>query len=226
MAVIAQLRIPADSFELGRILEMEAGTAVVLENLVPLGETAIPFFSVSDDARGSFEANVRDHPSVDRLEEVSQHADETLFSLEWDAQRDVFIQGVVDLEGQILDATGSTDSWQFEIRFPTHDKLGEFTEYCEDAHIDLEVGRLYNPTKPGSGIWYGLTTAQRRTLIAAVDGGYYSIPRRMSTKDLAEEFGISDQAVTERLRRAIVTLTENTLVEAEDRSDAEFDQGD
>jgi hypothetical protein len=44
-----------------------------------------------------------------------------------------------------------------------------------------------------------------------VEGGYYDIPRRMSTKDLAEEFGVSDQAITERLRRAIVALTENTI---------------
>lgn len=45
----------------------------------------------------------------------------------------------------------------------------------------------------------------------AVAGGYYAIPRHLSTKDLAKEFDSSDQAVTERLRRAIVTLTEHTL---------------
>jgi predicted DNA binding protein len=226
MAVIAQLRIPATSFELGRILEMESGTAIVLENLVPLGETAVPFFTVSGDAHETFEASVRDHPSVTRLDEVGRHAEERLFSLEWDATRDVFVQGVVEHGGQILDGTGSADSWQFEIRFPIHDRLSEFTEYCDDANIDLDVGRLYNPTTPGNGIWYGLTTAQRETLMAAVRGGYYAIPRRMSTTDLADRFDISDQAVTERLRRAIVTLTENTLVAAEDQAEADFDPAD
>ena len=58
----------------------------------------------------------------------------------------------------------------------------------------------------------------------AVEGGYYSIPRRMSAQDLADEFGISDQAVTERLRRAIVTLTENTLIAMRDDQEEEFDQ--
>jgi hypothetical protein len=34
----------------------------------------------------------------------------------------------------------------------------------------------------------------------------------MSTADLAEEFDVSDQAITERLRRAIVALAEHTLL--------------
>ncbi len=44
MAVIAHLRIPADSFELGRILDLEASGLIELENMVPMGEKAVPFF--------------------------------------------------------------------------------------------------------------------------------------------------------------------------------------
>ena len=70
--------------------------------------------------------------------------------------------------------------------------------------------------RPETGLWYGLTEAQRDALVLAVEGGYYSIPREMSTNDLGRALEISDQAVTERLRRAIATLTENTLVRATD----------
>lgn len=41
--------------------------------------------------------------------------------------------------------------------------------------------------------------------------GYYDIPRGCTTKELADELGISDQAVTERLRRAIGSLVRHTL---------------
>ncbi|GAB3704987.1 helix-turn-helix domain-containing protein [Halorubrum pallidum] len=41
--------------------------------------------------------------------------------------------------------------------------------------------------------------------------GYYEIPRGCTTKELADELEISDQAVTERLRRAIVALVTYTL---------------
>ncbi|ELY41616.1 helix-turn-helix domain-containing protein [Natronorubrum sulfidifaciens] len=223
MAVIAHLRIPAASFELGRILELEASGTVELENMVPLGEKAVPFFSVSDEVRESFEENVENHPSVERIIEVTRHDAERLYSLEWNVGRDVFLQGIVDLQGQLLSATGTVRTWEFEIRFPTHETLSEFQEYCSNAHIPLEVGRIYNPVRPGTGIWYGVTQAQRETLVRAVQGGYYSIPRQMSTQDLADELGISDQAVTERLRRAIETLTTNTLIAMEEELDEEFE---
>ena len=222
MPVIAHLRISADSFELGRILELDAPGTVELETMVPLGETAVPFFSVSEEVRESFEKNVSNHPSVDNIVEVTRHDSERLYSLNWNIGRDVFFQGIVDLNGQLLSATGTASTWEFEIRFPTHDALSEFQEHCSNAHISLEVGRIYNPTRPETGMWYGVTHAQRATLMRAVQGGYYSIPRRMSTQDLADDLDISDQAVTERLRRAIVTLTENTLIAMQDELDEEF----
>lgn len=222
MAVIANLRIPSDSFELGRILDLNASGAIELENLVPMGEKAVPFFSVSDAVREDFESNVEDHPSVDRIVEVTRHDGERLYSLDWNVGRDVFFQGVLDLRGQLLSGTGTADTWQFEIRFLTHENLGEFQEHCSNAHIPLEVGRIYNPVRPGTGMWYGVTEPQRVALMRAVQRGYYSIPRETSTMELAAELGISDQAVTERLRRAIETLTENTLLAMQDAQDGEF----
>jgi len=224
MAVIAHLRIPADSFELGRILELDTGGTIELENMIPMGEKAVPFFSVSDDVRGSFERNVENHPSVERIVEVTSHDGERLYSLDWNVSRDLFFQGIVELEGQLLSATGTVDTWEFEIRFLSHEALSEFQEYCSNAHISLEVGRIYNPVRPGAGMWYGVTDTQREALMRAVQGGYYSIPRQMSTQDLADELGISDQAVTERLRRAIVALTENTLIAVKEEHEEEFDQ--
>ncbi|WP_224926111.1 helix-turn-helix domain-containing protein, partial [Saliphagus infecundisoli] len=108
-------------------------------------------------------------------------------------------------------------------KFRVEASLSEFQDYCSNAHIPLEVGRIYNPVRPGTGMWYGVTQAQRETLMRAVQGGYYSIPRRMSTQDLADDLGISDQAVTERLRRAIVALTENTLIAMEEELAEEFE---
>lgn len=222
MAVIVHLRIPADSFELGRILEVREKGTVELENMVPLGQKAVPFFSVTDDVRDSFEKTVRDHPSVEGILEITSHDNERLYSLDWNVARDVFFQGIVELNGQLLSASGTASTWEFEIRLPTHEALSEFQDYCENAHLPLEVGRIYNPVRPEAGIWYGVTSPQRETLMRAVEGGYYSIPRQMSTQELAEEFDISDQAVTERLRRAIMTLTENTLIKMQAEQDEEF----
>jgi predicted DNA binding protein len=116
----------------------------------------------------------------------------------------------------MLHAVGKPQTWHFELRFPSHEQLSAFQEFCKGGHITLTVTRIYNPTKPGSGPYFGLSKPQRETIVRAVEGGYYSIPRTISTQALADEFGISDQAVTERLRRAISTLVENTLIGTEE----------
>lgn len=221
MSVIAQLRIPASSFELGRILEMEGTTSIELENLVPLGEKAVPFFTVHDGSRDAFEENVREHPSVESVRILSQHDERTLYALDWAVSRDLFFEGLKESDAQLLSATGTSGTWAFEIRFADHEALGGFREHCENAHISLDVRHVYNPTKPDVGPWYGLTDPQRETLIRAVEGGYYSIPRRMSTQDLADVLDVSDQAVTERLRRAIVALVESTLMAAREDGDSD-----
>lgn len=215
MSVIAELRIPADDFELGRVLRMGTETTVTLESMVPLGETAAPFFWVHDGDIDKFEQSTGEHPTVEQLREVESHEGRTLFALDWNVTRDHVFEAIAESDAQLLSARGTPREWEFELRFPSHDALSAFREYCENAHVSVEVVRIFNPTKPDSGPWFGLTNPQRETLVRAVTGGYYDIPRRLSTEDLAEEFGVSDQAVTERLRRAIVTLVENTLMAAE-----------
>jgi len=223
MSVIAHLRVRADSFELGRILDITDGTSIALENLVPLGEQAVPFFTIfGAEESQQFKMSVQDHPSVRDIQRVSSHDDRTLFALDWDISADRLFRGIHESNAHLLSATGGPQNWELELRFRSHEALSEFKEYCSEANIALEVGRIYNPTRPESGPFYGLTQRQRDTLIRAVEGGYYSLPRQLSTKDLADEFGISDQAVTERLRRAIVSLVDNSLVAAMEERD-EFD---
>jgi len=219
MAVIAHLRVPAAAFELGQILDVTSGTKVVLENLVPLGEKAVPFFSVHGDIASSFRETVQNHPAVTEIREISEHDDRVLYALDWQVGTDTFFQGLADFRATILSATGGVDTWEFELRFTTHENLGAFREYCSEQGIHIDLGRIYNPTRPEGGPFYGLTQPQRETLMRAVEGGYYSIPREVSTKELAREFDISDQAVTERLRRAIITLVENSLVAATEAAD-------
>ncbi|MFC6757357.1 MULTISPECIES: helix-turn-helix domain-containing protein [Haloarcula] len=214
MAVLAHLRIPAGTFELGQILDMTEGASIKLETLVPLGEKAVPFFSVHGTVASTFEANVRAHDSVTSITAVSEHDDSILYALDWEVGADSFFRSIAETGATILSATGGPDTWAFELRFPTYETLEAFREHCSARNVLVEIDRIYNPSRPESGPFYGLTQPQREALVRAVEGGYYSIPRRVSTKDLAEEFGISDQAVTERLRRAILTLVDNSLVAA------------
>ncbi|MFC7136296.1 helix-turn-helix domain-containing protein [Halobaculum litoreum] len=212
MTVIVHLRVPADAFELGRILRRAGDAAVALETMVPLGELAVPFFWVDDGGSAPFEAAVARHGTVSSVRRVGSREGRTLYELAWDSGADRLFAAVREVEATVLNAGATAATWEFELRFPSHDALGRFRTRCQEAGIPLDVGRVYNPAKLDGSAWYGLTEAQRRTLSAAVREGYYAIPRRISTRELGEEFGVSDQAVTERLRRAIVSLTEHTVL--------------
>lgn len=210
MAVIVDLALPSQQFELGRILGMEGDTSVVLETMVPLGKRTVPFFRVHE-GRTSFEESVQGHPAVNDIEVISTHDGEVLYALDWDVSEDTFFEGLIERAANLLEAQGGADTWTFELRFQSHADLSSFQDHCTDHDIPIEVQRLYNPTKPDAGPWYGLTSVQRTALGRAVEAGYYSIPRQISTDELAAEFGITDQAVTERLRRGIQNLVSNTL---------------
>lgn len=211
MSVIVELSMSPSEFGLGRVLAVEGDASLSLETMVPLGERSIPFFRLHDDCRESFEAAVRDHATVDRIERVDAHGDESLYALDWEVGDDDLFAEMLAADAHLLEATGTADVWRFELRFPSHDCVSAFRDSCREAGIAFDIDRVFNPTERDAHPWYGLTEPQRETLAHAVEQGYYDIPRRVSTKALAADLGVSDQAVTERLRRAIATLVENTL---------------
>ena len=220
MAVIVELALDPTDFEIGRILTVPSASSVTLETLVPLGPTAVPLVRLHHAGRAEFERAVRESAKVRSLTAVNGHDDQHLYALDWDVAEDAFFAAIRETDGQILQATGEVKRWTFRLWFPDHDCVSDFQTALADAELAFDLHGIYNPTKPDAGPWFGLTKAQRDTLVLAVDNGYYDIPRRISTAELAEEFGISDQAVTERLRRAIAKLTTNALLVDEDEAPA------
>lgn len=211
MSVIVELSVPGEDFGLGQVLEVVSGIAIELESMVPLGETAIPFFWVHNSHRDIFRANLAEQDFITDISEIDTLDSKTLYALEWVGKTDKLFQGIQQRGAQVLGATGTPREWEFELRFPDHEALSDFQRYCNQEEISLDVARIYNPTRPDSGPWFGLTPVQRETLLLAIEQGYYEIPRQCTTIELAEELGVSDQAITERLRRAIVTLVSNTV---------------
>ena len=215
MSVITEVRISSDDFELGQILNVEEASAIELETLVPSGDVTVPLFWVYEPVEPGFLDTVERYPTVNSVTEVDVFEDRTLFRLDWDASQDHFFQCILDQEGQILNATGTPKGWDFEIRFSSREALSQWQDCCENAHISLSIMRIYNPTGPEAGPWYGLSEPQREAITLAIRMGYYDIPRGCTTEELADELGISDQAVTERLRRAIGAFVRHALLTPE-----------
>jgi predicted DNA binding protein len=218
MSVIAELKITPEDFELGRMLEFGRSKTIELETMVPTGGKTVPFFWVFSQESERFQQQVRRHDSVSRLVVVDEYGDRRLFALEWETGSDRLFEGIAAVEAQILTASGRASAWTFKLRFPSHERLSAFKRHCEKEGIRLDVSRVYVDSERRPGQEFGVTEPQREALTLALQRGYYDIPRDCTTAELAAELGISDQAVTERLRRAIRRLGEETVLGADDRS--------
>lgn len=218
MVVIVRAGIEPGSFVLGRILRLDEGMTIDLETYVPSGDRTELFFSTTGPpaAREAFVERVGGHPSVADITEIEAFEDQTLLAIEWDVASDSLFQGVRKCHGQIMNVTGTPDEWEFTIRFRVYGGLGRFHEFCEDRDIDfglLQVYQLRESRSESGTRLFGMTDTQCETLIRAVERGYFAVPRQCSTADLATEFGVSDQSITERIRRGVANFVRHTFLE-------------
>ncbi|WP_256391837.1 helix-turn-helix domain-containing protein [Natronoarchaeum rubrum] len=217
MSVVVEFGLDSGEFELGRILELTAGEELQLEAVVPTGERAVPSFWTDGVDVEAFEGRVRDHEAVESLTAVQTAGERCLYALEWNRRSDPVIAGIRSEGGQLLQASAEADGWEFQIRFPTRGPLSAYQSRLRDAGIVPSIRRVYTPSDLDGAGGYGLTDSQREALTLAVARGYYDVPRSCSTAALGEALGVSDQAITERLRRGTDALVSATLLpDAED----------
>lgn len=95
--------------------------------------------------------------------------------------------------------------------FPDHDSLSRTYEYCTERGLSMDIQKIYDLDEGRQGR-FRLTDDQQDILAVAFDRGYYKVPRRVTLSGIADEFDVSHQALSERLRRAHENLINNTVI--------------
>jgi len=221
MSVIARFSVPADQFALGDALEVRDGVRIRLESMVPTGTATVPYLWVESDDADAVRTALRDTPLVEDVRLVDDIGPETLIRVDWSADADGLVDAIDDADAVVLEAEGRGNSWSFRLRFPDHQRLSAFYRRCSHEGLALELEELNNPLGSASGGDHGLTETQREALLVALAEGYFDVPRKVSLQDLAGQFGISDTALSQRLRRGLTGLVSSTLFQhpREDRED-------
>jgi len=205
MTVVLEAAIDAKAFELGRLCSDIAKMTCELERAVPVGGQVFSLVRVFDRDGDAFERAAASNQHVRGLEMLEAHDGAALYSIEWDDERDAFIEAIRATDGHVLEGRcRDAETWQFELLFPDRDCLSAFHDRLLQVGTTFEVRSIGDPVRSGSGD--ALSEAQREALVRAIERGYYDIPRQVSASELADEFDISDQAISERLRRAIAAL--------------------
>lgn len=212
MSVIARIGVPAQDFPLDRALLAGSDARVQLERVIPLGEEAIPYLWISEDTVEGIRSATDADPSVDAAEVIDEVDGEALVRIEWEATPDGFLRTLAESDAVLLDGVGTDGSWEFELRFPDHEAMSNFYRQCTERGISVNLERVQSRDGAGNlGLEYSLTDLQRETLLAAFEEGYFAVPRGVTLVELAERLGVSDSAVSQRLRRGVAKLVGATL---------------
>lgn len=189
-------------------------------------ETLRLLFWVETQHAASLEAAFEQDPSVTKLRRVIELDDRQLYSVDQqgeDIKADAY-QRLVDQGCVIRNAVVDHDGWIIQVAYPDRESLAEFLDYCENRDIEFELRRLLteDDSSVASGE-FGLTPRQSEILEAAVREGYFEIPRDASLAELGDAVGISGNAASERLRRAMNALVQNTILDARSGENAASD---
>lgn len=212
MSIITELTVPAEQFALYETLCEVPGMIVEVERIVAYEPDGImPYFWVSNGDIERFETAIENDPSIEDLTKLDELDEAVLYRANWIQNIECVVYTYTETGGVLLDATGRDDQWELKLRFDTEDDLSQFSSYMDENDLTMDLNRLYRPSRPTSESSPTLTETQRETVLAGLESGYYEIPRETRPKDLAEEFGISHQALSKRFRRAHRALAENAF---------------
>lgn len=214
--IIFEFTVPAADFVLGEALGDTPDVLVEAERFIPTNDEPLPFLWVTDGATSEFETRVRDDSTVDRLVRTVQLQTGALYRLEWDYDDG---EGDGDLlewfatashDSTALQATGCEGTWTLKLRFPSRGDLDALQTFLGDHDVGYDVVRLYDLDDPKLG-QYNATRKQREALLAALEQGYFAIPREATLQDVAAALDISAKSASERIRRGQTNLITNTL---------------
>ena len=211
MATIVRGTIPAAEFALYETLESVGSVEFEAERIIESGEETVMPLIWARGADDAIDAALAADPSVEHAETLADFDDETLYRMEWVTNVSLVTQIITNARAAITDAHGVDGRWYFRVMYPTRDSLAETNAFCEDSGLTFDVTAIREMDGDPVGR-YGLTEQQYETLTLAVEAGYYEIPRTVSASDLADDLGISHQALSERLRRGTKALVEDTLL--------------
>jgi predicted DNA binding protein len=217
MSVIIVCTVPATEFLLGEFFRRHPAVRATLEQVVPLGDDPVPYLWLQEAE--TVMAELEREQAVDTVEKLDETEAGQLVKVGWDSSPDRLIDVIADSDGTLLKGHIDDEQWTLHLRFPDRDRLERFHEACRTQNIDLLVDSIHNGRSDEPAAFDGLTDEQAATLEVALERGYFEVPRQATLEELATEFGISDTAVSQRLRRALGTLVVSSLGPTEENED-------
>lgn len=211
MSIIAEFGIPSEEFALYETLVAVPEMVVEIERVVAHEPGRImPLFWTRGDSHTEFEDAAADDSSVENITKLDESDDGVLYRAEWVRNVETVAYAYTETGATIIEATGQNERWNVQMRFDDEASLSTFREYLDENGYQFELNAIYRQHRPmmdGEEV----TAPQREALLCALDAGFYDVPRDSTMDDVAADLGISQQALSKRLRRGHRNLIESSL---------------
>ncbi|SFS66683.1 helix-turn-helix domain-containing protein [Halostagnicola kamekurae] len=216
MTFVAEFTISSAEFSFGAVLREHPGLAIEFESVVPTHHGLMPFIFVwSDGNYDEIEPRIRSDRAVETVTEMDRFDDGRLYKVTWSDSVPGLADALLESRATLLEGIGTDEGWTFEIRFREQERIEAFQARVDEYDISLELERLRAELEVSTSTQYDLTDKQYETLITAFDAGYFENPKDATLEEIGDELGVSEAAVTGRLRRGLTSVLSRTVMRGE-----------
>jgi len=223
MTVMAEFRAPITAYPLSRELSNHPDLSIEIDDIIPTGGSS-HYVWLNGTAYDGLLEDLQANPDIGNVTVLDELPDRALVRFEWDTHQSPVFDLVEEAGGRIAGAEGTPDGWALVVRFSSQGDLQRFYERTQERGVDVRLQHLYDEDASLVRDQFDFSPKQRETLEVALEAGYFDVPQRVTLEDLAEELGISEQGVSERLRRGLSTFLTSTL--GDDEAAGSTDESD
>ncbi len=215
MSLIAELRLADAWLVLRPSLEAAPEMTLKREWATAADRTSDPMLFVwaSGGDFEAFEAALPDDPTIGEHECIDDRGDRRLYQVT--VNREITTNPApIEREtgASRLSIETTVDGAVLELRLPNREALTEYISRLRENGFTVDLLRAHDADDAG-GSEYGLSEKQAAAVREALRAGYFEVPRETDLGTLSEEFDISEQALSERLRRGVSSVLASTVGE-------------
>lgn len=214
MSLLAEFEAASPDLVLGQTLEALPSLTLELERQYALDpDRPIAFCWAKCRDYGRLERAFDEDGTVDAYERLTRADEWALYRIRRSDSGVVpAYRQWVSIGGELLGCRGTDGRWEIEMRFPDREAFTRYHEFLERQNVEFALHRLSASDRTGRiEPPETLTESQREALVIAHEHGFFEVPRETTLDSIADSLEISNQAVSERLRRGQARLIEEHL---------------
>lgn len=217
VSLIAELRLSDAQMVL--LPSLEAAPGMTLEREWSISDRMtdpVLFVWASGGDFERFEAALPDDPTIHEHECLDAEDEQRLYRVVVNRDTELTNPAPIDrrTDASRLSMKTTADGAVLKVRLPDREALTEYIGLLRENGFTVELLRAH-PADDSRAQKYDLSEKQAEALREAVAAGYFEVPRETDLEGLAERFDISEQALSERIRRGVSSVLSATVGESD-----------